>query len=109
MPDAALVLGFDLGARFLRGAICDLRGAIRARLDVEVAGSDAASVLDVIAALRDQLVETAGLSDAVIDGVVVGVPGVVDEESGRIELATSVEGLEGIAFGPRSATVSSSP
>jgi predicted NBD/HSP70 family sugar kinase len=100
VPDAALVLGFDLGARFLRGAICDLRGAIRARLDVEVAGSDAASVLDVIAALRDQLVETAGLSDAVIDGVVVGVPGVVDEESGRIELATSVEGLEGIAFRP---------
>ena len=89
VPDAALVLGFDLGARFLRGAICDLRGAIRARLDVEVAGSDAASVLDVIAALRDQLVETAGLSDAVIDGVVVGVPGVVDEESGRIALATS--------------------
>ena len=100
VPDAALVLGFDLGARFLRGAICDLRGAIRARLDVEVAGSDAASVLDVIAALRDQLVETAGLSDALIDGVVVGVPGVVDEESGRIELATSVEGLEGIAFRP---------
>ena len=100
VPDAALVLGFDLGARFLRGAICDLRGAVRARLDVEVAGSDAASVLDVIAALRDQLVETAGLSDAVIDGVVVGVPGVVDEESGRIELATSVEGLEGIAFRP---------
>ena len=100
VPDAALVLGFDLGARFLRGAICDLRGAIRARLDVEVAGSDAASVLDVIAGLRDQLVETAGLSDALIDGVVVGVPGVVDEESGRIELATSVEGLEGIAFRP---------
>jgi predicted NBD/HSP70 family sugar kinase len=100
VPDAALVLGFDLGARFLRGAICDLRGAIRARLDVEVAGSDAASVLEVIAGLRDQLVETAGLSDALIDGVVVGVPGVVDEESGRIELATSVEGLEGIAFRP---------
>jgi hypothetical protein len=57
-------------------------------------------VLDVIAGLRDQLVETAGLSDALIDGVVVGVPGVVDEESGRIELATSVEGLEGIAFRP---------
>src|SRR5213595_4308930 len=24
VPDAALVLGFDLGARFVRGAICDL-------------------------------------------------------------------------------------
>src|SRR3954452_19274604 len=26
--EAALVLGLDVGARFLRGAICDLRGAI---------------------------------------------------------------------------------
>src|SRR6266536_1674852 len=38
VPEAALVLGLDLGARFLRGAICDLRGETRARLDVEVAG-----------------------------------------------------------------------
>ena len=35
--EAALVLGLDVGARFLRGAICDLRGAIRARQDVELA------------------------------------------------------------------------
>src|SRR5436190_899040 len=26
VPDAALVLGLDLGARFLRGAVCDLEG-----------------------------------------------------------------------------------
>ena len=100
VPEAALVLGFDLGGRFLRGAICDLRGEIRARLDVEVAGSDAETVLGVIAGLRDQLVEAAGVSEAVIDGVVVGVPGVVDAETGRIELATSVAGLEGVEFQP---------
>ncbi|HMK93102.1 MAG TPA: winged helix-turn-helix transcriptional regulator, partial [Thermoleophilia bacterium] len=34
VPDAALVLGLDLGARFLRGAICDLSGRVRARHDV---------------------------------------------------------------------------
>lgn len=98
VPEAALVLGLDLGARFLRGAICDLRGEIRARQDVEVAGSDAASVLDVIASLRDGLVEATGLADELIDGVVVGVPGVVDAETGRIDLATSVAGLEGGSF-----------
>src|SRR5579872_7492351 len=36
VPEAALVLGLDLGARFLRGAICDLNGKTRARHDVEV-------------------------------------------------------------------------
>ena len=31
VAEAALVLGLDLGARFLRGAICDLVGVVRAR------------------------------------------------------------------------------
>src|SRR3954453_21956537 len=31
VPDAAVVAGIDLGARFVRGAICDLSGRIRAR------------------------------------------------------------------------------
>ena len=47
VPDAALVLGLDLGARFLRGAICDLLGEIRARQDVELAGADARGVLEL--------------------------------------------------------------
>ena len=98
VPEAALVLGFDLGARFLRGAICDLRGETRARQDVEVMGSDAENVLDVIASLRLRLVEAAGLADDLIDSVVVGVPGVVDTETGQIDLATSVPGLEGVTF-----------
>ena len=38
VPDAALVLGLDLGARFARGAVCDLVGAVRVRQDVELAG-----------------------------------------------------------------------
>src|SRR3954453_18765645 len=33
-PEAALVLGVDIGARFLRGELCDLRGEVRARQDV---------------------------------------------------------------------------
>ena len=98
VPEAALVLGFDLGARFLRGAVCDLRGEIRARLDVDVAGNDADSVLAEIASLRRRLVDAADLADTVVDGAVVGVPGVVDARSGRIDLATSVAGLEGATF-----------
>jgi len=33
-PDAAAVLGLDIGARYLRGAISDLFGEVRARRDV---------------------------------------------------------------------------
>ena len=52
--EAALVLGLDLGARFLRGAICDLRGHVRARHDVELPGADVQVVLDAAANLRSR-------------------------------------------------------
>src|SRR5437763_15029545 len=48
VPDAALLLGFDLGARFLRGAVCDLRGQILARQDVELATPGAEVALAAI-------------------------------------------------------------
>ncbi len=99
VPEAALVLGLDVGGRFLRGAICDLRGDTRARLDVEIAGSDAGRVLDQISGLRERLVEATGLDGSLLNGAVAGVPGVGDAERRRIALATSVAGLEGDTFG----------
>ena len=35
VPEARLVLGLDMGARFMRAAICDLHGNVRARQDTE--------------------------------------------------------------------------
>ena len=98
VPDAALVLGLDLGARFLRGALCDLRGEIRARHDVEQAAADADAALAVIATLRTSLLSVAEVVADRIDSVVVGVPGVVNTETGRIDM-TSIPGLEGRSFG----------
>jgi predicted NBD/HSP70 family sugar kinase len=96
-PDAAAVLGLDLGARYLRGGISDLSGEVRARLDVELAGADARVVLDAAAELKDRLVEASGLPGERIGAAVVGVPGVVNATSGRIELAENIHGLEGMA------------
>ena len=98
VPEAALVLGLDLGARFLRGALCDLSGEIRARQDVEIAAVDAERVLDAITGLRETLVAASGLSEELIDNVVVGVPGVVEVPTGAVTLATNVPGLEGRDF-----------
>src|SRR5215218_5906567 len=97
VPEAALVLGLDLGARFLRGAICDLGGEVRARQDVELVGADAAAVLEAFGALRDSLADSTGLADSLIDTAVVGVPAVVDTATGVVGL-TSVEGLDGMHF-----------
>src|ERR671936_1148007 len=95
VPEAALVLGLDLGARFLRGAICDLSGETRARQDIESAVADPERVLDAIAALRRTLIEASGLADELIDTVVIGVPGVVESASGTVSLAENAPGIEG--------------
>jgi predicted NBD/HSP70 family sugar kinase len=98
VPDAALVLGLDIGAHCLRGAICDLSGAVRARQDVELPGVEVEKALDTIGKLRTSLVDASGLSPHLIDCVVVGVPAVVDEQTGRLSMATNVPGLEGRDF-----------
>jgi predicted NBD/HSP70 family sugar kinase len=97
-PEAGLVVGLDLGARFLRGALCDLNGDVRARQDVELDATDGDGVLDALARLHEQLVAASDLSRELIDSVVTGLPGVVDAATGRITLATNVPGLEGRPF-----------
>jgi predicted NBD/HSP70 family sugar kinase len=94
VSEAGLVLGIDLGARFLRGAICDLRGDVRARQDVEVPASDPAGLVEAIAELRTSLTEATGLAPDLLDGAVVGVPGVVDANTGRVSFTHFVQ-LEG--------------
>jgi predicted NBD/HSP70 family sugar kinase len=94
--DAAFVLGVDVGARFVRGALCDLAGVVRVRQDVELPERTAAAALDVIASLTAALRDGAGVSDDLIDGLVVGVPGAV--AGSRIALAANVSGLEGAQF-----------
>jgi predicted NBD/HSP70 family sugar kinase len=96
VPEAAFVLGLDLGARFLRGAVCDLGGEIRVRQDVELRGADADGALAAIVSLRDSLVASAELPPERIDGVVLGVPGVVENGTGTLRLTTpNIPGLEG--------------
>src|SRR4051812_38295031 len=69
--EAALVLGLDLGARFLRAAICDLRGTIRARQDVEMPGAGIEAMLARVGELRDRLLAAGGnLPAGALDGVV---------------------------------------
>ncbi len=97
VPEAALVLGLDLGARFVRGAICDLAGTIQVRQDVELGGSSAKAALDAIVALGEALIQASGATPDLIDGVVVGVPGVVDD-AGGIHLS-HFRSLEGAAIG----------
>src|SRR6184192_2680283 len=68
VAEAAVVLGLDLGARFVRGAV-------RARQDVELSVAEVAGAVEAIERLHSSLLEASGLDPDRVDGVVVGVPG----------------------------------
>ena len=98
VPEAALVLGLDLGARFLRSALCDLEGDIRARRDVELRQPATDTALELVSSLLRSLIDATGIDAGLIDGVVVGVPGVVDARTGAVRV-THLTDLEGRVFG----------
>jgi predicted NBD/HSP70 family sugar kinase len=67
---------------------------------VELRGADADGALQAIATLGESLVAAAALPVERIDGIVLGVPGVIDAETSTLHLTSpNIPGLEGRAFG----------
>ncbi|SDX96276.1 Sugar kinase of the NBD/HSP70 family, may contain an N-terminal HTH domain [Amycolatopsis xylanica] len=93
-PDAATVLGLDIGSRFLRGVLADLSGTELARLDLALKYCDRSEVVAKSVRLKDELAERAGV--ATVTAATVGVGGVVDPQTGAIRVANQ-PGLNGFA------------
>jgi len=94
-PDAAAALGVDIGGRYLRIALADVTGRIRAREDVQSTEGSADTVLALIPEIATRLMERAGVDARRLAVATVGVPGVVEPASGTVTLAENVPGLEG--------------
>ena len=110
-PEAGFVLGLDIGLRYVRGAVADLMGVVRARASREV-GSGEGGVRDRIGELvrlAEDLCAEAGITLASVTQTVVGSPGVYDRRRDVITLTGGLPGLdhpEALAclresFGPR--------
>jgi predicted NBD/HSP70 family sugar kinase len=100
-PDAAAALAVDIGARYLRVALADVAGAVRAREDVETADASADRVLAMIPDVAQRLLARAEVGTARLAGATVGVPGVVEPLTGSVTLAENVPGLEGTRVAER--------
>ncbi|MFI0418551.1 ROK family protein [Spongiactinospora sp. 9N601] len=95
----AHVLALDIGTRFVRGAICDLGGAMLARHDQRIADSAPETVLAAAKAVHDGLLEGGGDRPG-LEVAVAGVPGVVDPREGVIRESNRAE-LEGVPIRAR--------
>jgi predicted NBD/HSP70 family sugar kinase len=85
-------MGFDVGRQYVRGAIADLAGSIRAKLSTPVTATDGASRVAEVVALSKGLLATAKLTAAAITQTVIGSPGVYDPQRDALALAASLPG-----------------
>jgi predicted NBD/HSP70 family sugar kinase len=91
-PEAALVLGIDLSSRALRVAVSDLAGDLRARQDIQATGAAPERIRPLGGVVRS-LLQASGLSPALIDRVVVGVPAIVSPADGKV-YSSDLPGLD---------------
>lgn len=93
-PDAAVVLGLDVGSRYVRGLLVDLAGVELARADLPLTAAGGAAVLARAVEVRDRLLKQAGVAD--VSAAAVGIGGVIDPRTGEVRVANQHE-LNGFA------------
>jgi predicted NBD/HSP70 family sugar kinase len=107
-PDAGFVLGLDIGQQYLRGALADLSGEVRARQSVRSRASSVSSRIAELVGLSDGLCAEVGVARAAITQTVIGSPGVYNPRLGKLTITGGLSGwgkpevLSGLrdSFGP---------
>jgi predicted NBD/HSP70 family sugar kinase len=92
VSDAVLVLGVDIGARYVRSVLADLDGAPVEEFTLRLPRPHADEVVAAVGELRERMGAAAERTEL----AVLGTPGVVDPASGRIGSAPNIEAWEGV-------------
>jgi predicted NBD/HSP70 family sugar kinase len=92
-PDAGFVLGLDIGHHYLRGALADLTGEIRARQSARTQASSVRGRVAELIRLADALCAEAGVARSAVTQTVIGSPGVYDPRRGAMALTGGLSGL----------------
>jgi predicted NBD/HSP70 family sugar kinase len=93
--DAGFALGLDVGREFVRGAVTDLSGAVRARRSKAAHSSSGVARVRELANLSAELLQEAGVAgNGTPVETVVGSPGIVKPDGGALQLAAHLPGWE---------------
>jgi predicted NBD/HSP70 family sugar kinase len=93
-PDVGYVLGLDVGAQYLRGAVADLAGTVRARGAARLHAASVRGRIDELVQLAGSLCAEAGLDRSAITQAVIGSPGVYDPQRNAMALTGRPPGWE---------------
>jgi predicted NBD/HSP70 family sugar kinase len=92
VPGAVLVLGIDIGTRYVRALLCDLDGDPVEEVTLQPARPHAEEVLASVREIARRIATMVERTEL----AVVGSPGVVDPATGRISAAPNLEGWDGV-------------
>ncbi|OQB56650.1 MAG: Glucokinase [Candidatus Aminicenantes bacterium ADurb.Bin147] len=91
VDEARCLIGLDLAENEFRGAIVNLRGEIKHRLNWPINGGDVSGTLASIDALIDRLRR---LSTSPLLGIGIGAPGLIDSQHGVVRYAAKLDWRE---------------
>jgi predicted NBD/HSP70 family sugar kinase len=93
-PEAGYVLGLDIGHEYLRGAITDLTGEIRAKAEARSPSGSVSNKVGELIKLADGICAVAGIGRADVTQTVLGSPGVYDPSRDAIALTGGLAGWD---------------
>src|SRR5207244_3743193 len=91
-PNAGHVVGVDIGRAWVRCAVADLSGTVVNRRDMPNRARSAAGLVDTVARVAREVVESAGLTWSRVVHTLIGSPGVFNPRSGRLLFASNLPG-----------------
>jgi predicted NBD/HSP70 family sugar kinase len=93
-PEAGYVLGLDIGHEYLRGAVADLTGEIRAKAESRSPAASVTRRVGELIRLADGICAAAGIARALLTQTVLGSPGVYDPRRDAIALTGGLPGWD---------------
>ncbi len=99
VSDVKLGLGIDIGAKFIRVALGDLTGKTLSQESFAVKKLSLSEILETIKTGVDQVLKTSKHSIKDVASIVVGTPGVIDQKSGKVAIAGTIDSLDGVNLG----------
>ena len=88
------MLGLDVGAQYLRGALADLAGEVRARSSARSHASGGRSRVEELVSLAQGLCAQAGLTLPDVTQTVIGSPGIYDARRNAMALTGGLPGWD---------------
>ncbi len=93
-PEAGFVLGLDVGAQYIRGALADLAGEVRARSSARSHASSGRSRVEELVSLAQGLCAQAGLALPDVTQTIIGSPGIYDARRNAMALTGGLPGWD---------------